>query len=99
MVTKCNRPPNCPVYTARACHQGKVQVSERFSGKNVVVIGGNSGIGLAAARAFAQEGAKVVITGRAPQTLESAAQEIGHGAIAIRSDIGEVGQISALFAR
>jgi NAD(P)-dependent dehydrogenase (short-subunit alcohol dehydrogenase family) len=74
-------------------------VSDRFTGRNVVVIGGNSGIGLAAARAFAREGARLVITGRAPQTLHSAAQEIGHGAVAIRSDIGEVGQIRALFAQ
>ena len=74
-------------------------MSQRFSGKNVVVIGGNSGIGLSAAQAFAQEGAKVVITGRSPQTLESAAQQIGHGAIAIRSDIGVVNQIGELFAQ
>jgi NAD(P)-dependent dehydrogenase (short-subunit alcohol dehydrogenase family) len=74
-------------------------VSERFSGKNVVVIGGNSGIGLSAARAFAQEGARVVITGRAPQTLESAASEIGRGCVAIRSDIGVLSQISELFTR
>ncbi|HEX3836940.1 MAG TPA: SDR family oxidoreductase [Steroidobacteraceae bacterium] len=74
-------------------------MSDRFSAKNVVVIGGNSGIGLAAARAFAQEGAKVVITGRSPQTLQGAAEEIGHGAVAIRSDIGDVAQISALFAQ
>jgi NAD(P)-dependent dehydrogenase (short-subunit alcohol dehydrogenase family) len=74
-------------------------MGDRFSGQNVVVIGGNSGIGLAAAHAFAQEGAKVIITGRAPQTLHSAAQEIGHDAIAIRSDMGDVGQIKALFER
>ena len=74
-------------------------MSDRFSGKNVVVIGGNSGIGLAAARAFAQQGATVVITGRSPQTLHRAAQEIGHGAVAIRSDIADVGQIRDLFAQ
>jgi NAD(P)-dependent dehydrogenase (short-subunit alcohol dehydrogenase family) len=74
-------------------------VTDRFSGKNVVVIGGNSGIGLSAARAFAHEGATVVITGRSPETLRSAAQEIGHGASAIRSDIGDVGQIRELFAQ
>jgi len=74
-------------------------VSGRFSGKNVVVIGGNSGIGLAAARAFAKEGAQVVITGRSPQTLQSAAQEIGHGAVAIRSDVGDVAQIGQLFTQ
>jgi NAD(P)-dependent dehydrogenase (short-subunit alcohol dehydrogenase family) len=74
-------------------------VSGRFSGKNVVVIGGNSGIGLAAARAFANQGAQVVITGRSPETLHSAAQEIGHGAVAIRSNIGEVAQIGELFTQ
>jgi NAD(P)-dependent dehydrogenase (short-subunit alcohol dehydrogenase family) len=74
-------------------------MSDRFTGRNVVVIGGNSGIGLSAARAFAQEGAKVVITGRAPETLRSAAQDIGHGAVAIRSDIGDIGQIKELFAQ
>jgi NAD(P)-dependent dehydrogenase (short-subunit alcohol dehydrogenase family) len=74
-------------------------VSQRFSGKNVVVIGGNSGIGLSAARAFAQEGARVVITGRSPQTLESSAQQIGEGCIALRSDISEVKQIAELFAQ
>ncbi len=51
-------------------NEGVTKVSERFGGKNVVVIGGNSGIGLAAARAFAQEGARVVITG--PSTADPA---------------------------
>jgi NAD(P)-dependent dehydrogenase (short-subunit alcohol dehydrogenase family) len=74
-------------------------VSDRFSGKNVIVIGGNSGIGLAAARAFAHEGARVVITGRSIDTLRSAEQEIGHGAVAIQSDIGDLGQIDQLFSR
>jgi NAD(P)-dependent dehydrogenase (short-subunit alcohol dehydrogenase family) len=74
-------------------------VSGRFSGKNVVVIGGNSGIGLAAARAFAKEAAQVIITGRSPQTLQSAAQQIGHGAVAIRSDIGDLTQIGQLFTQ
>jgi NAD(P)-dependent dehydrogenase (short-subunit alcohol dehydrogenase family) len=74
-------------------------VSERFKDKNVVVIGGNSGIGLSAARAFAAEGAKVIITGRSPQTLQSAAEQIGHDAIALRSDIGDVAQIGALFSQ
>jgi NAD(P)-dependent dehydrogenase (short-subunit alcohol dehydrogenase family) len=74
-------------------------VSDRFSARNVVIIGGNSGIGLSAARAFAQEGAYVVITGRAEVTLRSAAEQIGHGAIAIRSDIGDLTQIRQLFSQ
>ena len=74
-------------------------MSDRFSARNVVIIGGNSGIGLSAARAFAQEGAHVVITGRAEVTLRSAAEQIGHGAIAIRSDIGDLTQIRQLFTQ
>jgi NAD(P)-dependent dehydrogenase (short-subunit alcohol dehydrogenase family) len=63
------------------------------------VIGGNSGIGLAAAKAFASEGAKVVITGRDATTLRSAAQQIGHGSVAHRSDIANVGDSESLFAK
>ena len=48
--------------------------SMRFKDKVVVVIGGNSGIGLSSAKAFAAEGGKVVITGRDPKTLEAAAR-------------------------
>ena len=42
----------------------------RFEGKVAVITGGNSGIGLAAAKAFAQEGASVVITGRDEASLK-----------------------------
>jgi NAD(P)-dependent dehydrogenase (short-subunit alcohol dehydrogenase family) len=57
----------------------------RFNGKTVLVTGGNSGIGLAAAKAYAAEGARVVITGRDTAALETARAEIGN-AIALRSD-------------
>jgi NAD(P)-dependent dehydrogenase (short-subunit alcohol dehydrogenase family) len=57
----------------------------RFNGKTVLVTGGNSGIGLAAAKAYAAEGARVVITGRDASTLEKARAEIPH-AVALRSD-------------
>jgi NAD(P)-dependent dehydrogenase (short-subunit alcohol dehydrogenase family) len=59
----------------------------RFVGKHALVFGGNSGIGLAAARGLAGEGARVTITGRDPATLRSAAEAIG--AEAIRSDIAK----------
>jgi NAD(P)-dependent dehydrogenase (short-subunit alcohol dehydrogenase family) len=71
----------------------------RFDGKVAVILGGNSGIGLASAKAFAREGARVVITGRDPRTLSSAAEEIGHGAVGHRSDISDLTQIETLFAR
>jgi NAD(P)-dependent dehydrogenase (short-subunit alcohol dehydrogenase family) len=57
----------------------------RFKGKTVLVTGGNSGIGLAAAKAYADEGARVVITGRDAATLEKARAEIAN-AVAVRSD-------------
>jgi NAD(P)-dependent dehydrogenase (short-subunit alcohol dehydrogenase family) len=48
--------------------------AQRFQGKIAVVTGGNSGIGLGVAKAYAQEGARVAITGRNEKTLESAAK-------------------------
>ena len=71
----------------------------RFLGKVAVVIGGNSGIGLASAKAFASEGARVVITGRDAGTLRTAAAEIGHDAVSYRSDVGDLSQIDTLFAQ
>jgi NAD(P)-dependent dehydrogenase (short-subunit alcohol dehydrogenase family) len=71
-------------------------VNPRFSGKVVVIVGGNSGIGLASAKAFAAEGAHVVISGRNAATLRSAAQEIGPAAVAIQSDIADLQQIGTL---
>ena len=73
-------------------------MSQRFQGKVAVVVGGNSGIGLATAKAFATEGARVFITGRDPETLSAAVQEIGHGALARRSDMADLNQIESLFA-
>ena len=49
-----------------------------LEGKVAVVTGGNSGIGLATARAFQANGAKVVISGRDRGTLEEVSRELGH---------------------
>lgn len=62
----------------------------RFHNRIVLVIGGNSGIGRAAARAYAAEGATVAITGRDPQTLAAVAEEIGPGTLAMQADISDV---------
>src|SRR4029453_12712066 len=69
--------------------------AQRFQGKVAVVTGGNSGIGLGVAKAYAQEGAQVAITGRNAKTLEAAAKEIGDGTPAIQSDAGKVAEIEA----
>ena len=67
--------------------------AQRFQGKVAVVTGGNSGIGLGVAKAYAREGAQVAITGRNQKTLEAAAKEIGDGTLAIQSDAGKVAEI------
>jgi len=59
----------------------------RFKDKVVLIVGGNSGIGLASARAFAAEGAKLIITGRDRGTLAAAGEETG--AERFRADIAD----------
>lgn len=72
---------------------------DRFKNKVVVVIGGNSGIGLASAMAFANEQARVVIVGRNPDTLGVVTQQIGHGVSSYKADISQLDQIDLLFSR
>lgn len=65
----------------------------RLSEKIALITGGNSGIGLATAKAFSREGAKVIITGRNQETLDKAAAEIGGDTIAIRGDVSDLGHL------
>ena len=59
----------------------------RLANKMTVITGGNSGIGLATARLFAAEGARVAIIGRNAKTLNAAATELGAGVLAVRADV------------
>ncbi|MET0621437.1 MAG: SDR family oxidoreductase [Pyrinomonadaceae bacterium] len=72
-------------------------MGSRLEGKVAVVTGGNSGIGLATAREFKREGARVVITGRDARTLAEAARELGGDVLALRSDSASLADIDALF--
>jgi NAD(P)-dependent dehydrogenase (short-subunit alcohol dehydrogenase family) len=68
----------------------------RFEGKCVVILGGNAGIGLAAARMFRAEGAQLAITGRDTASLTATAAELD--ALAIRSDMGVIADSQAAMA-
>lgn len=72
---------------------------KRFEGKVAVVTGGNSGIGLAAARAFAREGARVAITGRDEASLKAAERDLGDGALAVRADSSRMADLDAVMGR
>ena len=62
----------------------------RLANKTALITGGNSGIGLATARLFVTEGARVAITGRDQAKLEAAAKELGPNAVAIVADATDV---------
>jgi NAD(P)-dependent dehydrogenase (short-subunit alcohol dehydrogenase family) len=70
----------------------------RLEGKVAVVTGGNSGIGLATAKRFQEEGAKVAISGRSGKTLAEAVKTIGNGVLAVQSDVAKLPEIDKLFA-
>jgi NAD(P)-dependent dehydrogenase (short-subunit alcohol dehydrogenase family) len=65
----------------------------RFQDKIVLVVGGNSGIGLASAQEFGKEGAKVILTGRSQRTIDEAVASIP-GAIGFQSDIADTEALS-----
>ncbi|WP_315831975.1 SDR family NAD(P)-dependent oxidoreductase [Bradyrhizobium prioriisuperbiae] len=62
----------------------------RLANKVALITGGNSGIGLATARVFVAEGARVAITGRNQETLDQAAKELGDKVLAITADTTNV---------
>jgi NAD(P)-dependent dehydrogenase (short-subunit alcohol dehydrogenase family) len=62
----------------------------RLANKTALITGGNSGIGLATARLFLAEGARVAITGRNARTLDAAATELGKGVLALQADVTDI---------
>lgn len=68
----------------------------RFDGQTVLILGGSAGIGLAAARLFHAEGARLAVTGRNPASLQAVADELG--ALTLVSDMGVVAESVAAVA-
>ena len=71
----------------------------RLEGKIAVITGGNSGIGLATARRFVEEGAHVVITGRREKELSEAAASIGRNVTTVAGDITRLEDLDRLLCR
>jgi NAD(P)-dependent dehydrogenase (short-subunit alcohol dehydrogenase family) len=71
---------------------------DRLKGKVAVVTGGNSGIGLATAKRFQEEGAKVAISGRSKKTLDEAVRTIGNGVVAVQADVAKLADVDKLYA-
>ena len=70
----------------------------RLDGKVAVVTGANSGIGRAIAERFADEGARVFMTGRREKELGDAVVDVGHGARGVPGDVANLADLDALFA-
>ena len=71
---------------------------QRLQGKVAVVTGGNSGIGLATAQRFVEEGAHVFITGRRQAELDMAVRKIGANVTAVQGDVSKLADLDRLYA-
>ncbi len=71
----------------------------KLEGKIALITGGNSGIGLATAKQFVNEGAYVFITGRRDPELAAAVKEIGRNVTGVQGDVSNLGDLDRLFAQ
>jgi NAD(P)-dependent dehydrogenase (short-subunit alcohol dehydrogenase family) len=70
----------------------------KLEGKVAVITGGNSGIGLATAKRFVEEGARVVIAGRREKDLKEAAAFIGRNVTTVAGDVSNLEDLDRLYA-
>lgn len=70
-----------------------------YTGKTIVITGGSTGFGFTTAKAFIDGGARVLITGRTQATLDSAREQLGERAVAVRGDVASLSDLDALADR
>lgn len=70
----------------------------KLQNKTALITGGTSGMGLATAQLFADEGARVYVTGSTPSSVEAARSALGSRATVLQSDAGDITAIDALVA-
>src|SRR5258707_5888946 len=71
----------------------------RLANKTALITGGNSGIGLATAKQFVNEGAYVFITGRRDAELAAAVKAVGRNVTGVQGDVSNLGDLDRLFAQ
>jgi NAD(P)-dependent dehydrogenase (short-subunit alcohol dehydrogenase family) len=71
----------------------------KLEGKIALITGGSTGIGLATAKQFVDEGAYVFITGRRDSELAAAVKEIGGNVTGVQGDVSDLGDLDRLFAQ
>jgi NAD(P)-dependent dehydrogenase (short-subunit alcohol dehydrogenase family) len=72
-------------------------MSPSVKGKVALVTGGNSGIGLATAQLFLQEGARVAVSGRERKTLDIAQEKLGPDSLVVQMDVSKLTQLDSLY--
>ena len=73
-------------------------IAKRLDGKIAVITGGNSGIGLATAQQFVDEGAHVFITGRSQSEIDAAVRQIGKNVTGVQGNVSNLADLDKLYA-
>jgi NAD(P)-dependent dehydrogenase (short-subunit alcohol dehydrogenase family) len=73
-------------------------MTRKLEGKVAVITGGSSGIGLATAKRFVNEGAHVFLTGRRQSELDAAVTEIGDDVTGVQGDVSKLADVDRIYA-
>jgi NAD(P)-dependent dehydrogenase (short-subunit alcohol dehydrogenase family) len=102
MSTTTETAPHSPDLASHAASKTRAELdrvdARRLAGKIAVITGGSTGMGLATAKRFVQEGVdQVFITGRRKDTLDAAVAEIGEKATGVPGDVGSLNDLDRLY--